>query len=86
MNPASVTAMLEQLESDGIVTRRQDEHDRRVWWVSLTPRGRREVGSAMAGWSERFSDAFSSTSDADLLVASQVIERLAETLEMVDPL
>ncbi len=40
LNPASVTAMLDQLEANGIVERRRDREDRRVRIVSLTDEGR----------------------------------------------
>ena len=36
LNPASVTAMLDQLESNGIVERRRGAEDRRMCMVSLT--------------------------------------------------
>ena len=40
LNPASVTAMLDQLEANGIVERRRGSQDRRVCMVSLTDKGR----------------------------------------------
>ena len=43
LNPASVTAMLAQLEANGIVERRRGSEDRRVCIVSLTDKGRRIV-------------------------------------------
>src|SRR5919198_3067652 len=45
LRPNSITAMLEQLERTGVVRRRQDETDRRVSWISLTDKGRAELGA-----------------------------------------
>jgi DNA-binding MarR family transcriptional regulator len=77
LNPASVTAMVDQLEARGLVQRRRDTHDRRVCWISLTDEGRSEVAEKEAGWSQRLAEVFTDTSDEDLETASRVIERLA---------
>jgi MarR family transcriptional regulator, organic hydroperoxide resistance regulator len=39
LNPASMTAMLDHLQADGIIERRRSSHDRRVCMVSLTDKG-----------------------------------------------
>lgn len=43
LNPASVTAMIDQLEGLGLVQRRRDVRDRRLCWVSLTEAGQAQV-------------------------------------------
>ncbi len=43
--PASVTKAVARLESDGLVTRRLDDRDRRVAWVALTPAGRTRLAN-----------------------------------------
>src|ERR1700730_11111335 len=50
LNPASVTAMLDQLEANGIVQRRRTAHDRRVCMVSLTDQGRAILDEKHAQW------------------------------------
>src|ERR1700730_12011814 len=50
LNPASVTAMLDQLEANGIVERRRGAQDRRVCLVSLTDRARAIVDEKRAHW------------------------------------
>jgi MarR family transcriptional regulator, organic hydroperoxide resistance regulator len=82
LNPASVTAMVDQLEGRGLVTRRRDEHDRRVCWISLTDEGRSEVAETEARWSRRLAEAFADMPDEDLDTASRVIERLAAVFEV----
>jgi DNA-binding MarR family transcriptional regulator len=36
---ANITGMVDRLERDGLVQRRRDEVDRRLWWVRPTPKG-----------------------------------------------
>ena len=83
LNPASVTAMVDQLEARGLVERRRDDHDRRVCWISLTDAGRLEVAEKEARWSRRLAEAFADTPDTDLETASRVLERLAAVFESV---
>ena len=82
LNPASVTAMVDQLEARGLVQRRRDDQDRRVCWISLTDEGRSEVAETEARWSRRLAEAFSDMPDKDLETASQVLERLAAVFEV----
>jgi DNA-binding MarR family transcriptional regulator len=85
LKPNSITAMLEQLELSGLVQRRQDEHDRRVWWISLTDAGRAEIGALQKGWNRRFDAAFADVPDRDLAAANRVLERLAQVFRDFDP-
>ncbi|MFN3742658.1 MAG: MarR family winged helix-turn-helix transcriptional regulator [Anaerolineales bacterium] len=38
-DPANVTRLVRQMEEKELLTRRRDSEDRRVVWVSLTPKG-----------------------------------------------
>jgi DNA-binding MarR family transcriptional regulator len=53
---ANITGMVDRLERDGLVERRRDAADRRLWWVKLTQKGK-DVLAAMneiqAQWFER---------------------------------
>lgn len=40
--PAAVTTLLDRMEKNGLIQRVRDEHDRRVVWVHLTEKGKRE--------------------------------------------
>jgi DNA-binding MarR family transcriptional regulator len=84
LRPNSITAMLEQLEQIGLIRRRQDDTDRRVWWISLTEQGRAQLAELQRQWKEHFADAFASTSNRDLLVAARVLERLADVFANFD--
>src|SRR5580704_10429994 len=50
LNPASITAMLDQLEANDIIERRRTKQDRRVCMVSLTDKGRAIVDERQANW------------------------------------
>ncbi|MBB6350489.1 MarR family winged helix-turn-helix transcriptional regulator [Nonomuraea muscovyensis] len=53
MSRAAVSALINTLERDGLVSRRQAEHDRRAVQLSLTPAGREAVRSAFLAHNER---------------------------------
>ena len=77
LKPGSTTAMLDNLEAEGLIQRRRDVLDRRVCWVSLTELGRTEAAEKEATWSRTLADFLAGTSEADLETAGQVFEKLA---------
>jgi DNA-binding MarR family transcriptional regulator len=81
LNPASVTAMLDQLESNGIVTRRRSTDDRRVCMVSLTEAGRAVVGDERVRWQELWEEHLKDLSEPQLLAAVQVMRTITQLLE-----
>jgi DNA-binding MarR family transcriptional regulator len=83
LNPASVTAMVDQLESRGLVARRRDDQDRRVCWISLTPDGHRQVNELRRTWHSKLRQGFADMSDKDILTAVRVIHRMADLMERV---
>jgi DNA-binding MarR family transcriptional regulator len=82
LNPASATAMVDQLEAQGLVQRERDVRDRRVCWISLTDQGRSKVADKEARWSQLLAEAFADITDDDLEAASRVLERLAAVFEI----
>jgi DNA-binding MarR family transcriptional regulator len=84
LRPNSITVMLEQLERSGVVKRRRDESDRRVWWVSLTSKGRAELAKLQREWDKEFADAFADTPPEHLEIASDVIEQVVRIFEGFD--
>lgn len=77
VSPATITAMIEQLLAQHVVKRRRDLDDGRVWWISLTNRGRVEVTRLKAEWDQRFAEALADVSDRHVEAASEVLERLS---------
>jgi DNA-binding MarR family transcriptional regulator len=76
--PATVTQMLDHLESDGLVARVRSERDKRVVLVSLTGRGRLEVEQRRARFEGRWREALSDFSDQELTAAAAVLDRLGQ--------
>jgi len=77
LTPASVTQMLESLEAAGLVARLRSDEDRRIVRSSLTARGRALVAEHRARMQPRWRAALAEFSDAQLLSAARVLERLA---------
>jgi MarR family transcriptional regulator, organic hydroperoxide resistance regulator len=81
LNPASVTAMLDQLEANGIVARRRSAHDRRVCMVSLTEAGRAVVGEQRARWQALWEERLKDLSEHQLLAALEVMRTITQLLD-----
>lgn len=78
LTPATVTQMLESLESQGLVTRIRSEQDRRVVLSSLTERGEQLVAERHAQMEPRWRAALDGLDDSELLIAARVLDRLAD--------
>lgn len=83
VSPATATQMLEALEHVGLVHRARSERDRRVVLTSLTERGRLLVEERRARYEPRWRRALAGFSDAELLTASAVLDRLREMFDQV---
>ncbi|HEX3901105.1 MAG TPA: MarR family transcriptional regulator [Mycobacteriales bacterium] len=81
LNPASVTAMVDQLEMRGLVSRHRDGHDRRQCWITLTDAGREQVEEKERYWRTRMAETFADVSRKDLRAATAIIERLALVMQ-----
>jgi DNA-binding MarR family transcriptional regulator len=81
LNPASVTAMLDQLESNGIIERRRAAHDRRVCLVSLTDQGRAIVDDKRVRWQALWEEHFGDMTELELLAALRVMRTMTQLLE-----
>ncbi|HEX3706473.1 MAG TPA: MarR family transcriptional regulator [Mycobacteriales bacterium] len=81
INPASVTAMIDQLESRGLVSRRRNGQDRRQCWISLTDAGREQVEKKERYWQARMTEIFSDVARKDIEAATKVIERAALVMQ-----
>jgi MarR family transcriptional regulator, organic hydroperoxide resistance regulator len=81
LNPASVTAMLDQLESSGIVQRRRTAHDRRVCMVSLTDKGRAIMDDKHAHWQALWNQHLADLSEEELAAALRVMRTIINLLD-----
>ena len=84
VTPATVTQMIDHLEADGLVTRTRSERDKRVVLVALTRAGRALVEERRARFEPRFHAALEGFSDADLLTAAAVLDRLRTMFDAFD--
>ena len=83
LNPASVTAMIDQLEAQGLVERRRDTHDRRSIKVSLTPAGRERVEQKERYLRARFDEFFADVTPGEVAAATKVLERAASMMATI---
>jgi DNA-binding MarR family transcriptional regulator len=81
LNPASVTAMLDHLESKGIVERRRGDRDRRVCMVTLTDRGRELVDEKRARFQARWEEHLGELSEPELLGALRAMRTMIRLLD-----
>jgi DNA-binding MarR family transcriptional regulator len=81
LNPASVTAMLDQLEANGIVERRRGVQDRRVCMVSLTDIGRSIVEDKRATWQALWEAHLGDLSEQELSAALRVMRTMTALLD-----
>jgi DNA-binding MarR family transcriptional regulator len=81
LSPASMTAMLDQLEEWGFVARRRSAEDRRQVLVSLTDEGRAKLAKKRAVWNEKFLAALGEHSDAELASAVRVMRTVGGFLD-----
>jgi DNA-binding MarR family transcriptional regulator len=81
VSPATMTAMLDHLEKDGMVARRRSETDRRQVIVSLTESGRELLAAKRAFWEQAWLEMLSHHSDDELSTAARVMHDLAGLLD-----
>jgi DNA-binding MarR family transcriptional regulator len=81
VSPAAVTAMLDELEADGIVSRRRGEADRRCVLVSLTDTGHDVLDRAKRRWRARWEEALHDVPAEDLQAAAGVMRAIAHLLD-----
>ena len=83
LNPATVTAMLDQLEAADIVARHRSTEDRRVCNVSLTPKGWEILEGQLARWQSMWEETLAGVSDRDLKAAVHVIQQITGLYEKI---
>jgi MarR family transcriptional regulator, organic hydroperoxide resistance regulator len=83
LSPASATEMLDGLEQGGLVRRERSKRDRRVVLISLTERGRVLVEQRRAEYEPVWRAALSEFSDAELVSAAAVLDRMARLFDEI---
>jgi len=78
LNPATITAILDQLEAADVVARHRGTDDRRTCNVSLTPQGWQLLERKRAHWYALWDERLADFSDRELETAAAVISQIAE--------
>jgi MarR family transcriptional regulator, organic hydroperoxide resistance regulator len=81
LTPATVTTILDQLETANIVERRRSTEDRRVCNVALTPEGWQLLERKLAAWRQLWSEHLSGYSDADIATATGIVQAVTGILD-----
>jgi len=81
LTPATVTTILDQLESANIVERRRSTEDRRVCNVALTPEGWRLLERKLAAWQHLWSEHLSGYSAKDIETATGIVQAVTGMLD-----
>ena len=83
ISPASMTAMLDQLERDGIITRRRSETDRRQVFVGLTEKGHVALQERRAAWEKLWQQELADHPPEDLEAAIRVMRSISQMIDGV---
>ncbi len=78
LSPASMTAMLDALEANGIVERHRSETDRRQVMVRLTEKGRERLAERKRAWQEHWDECMGCHTDEELEAAARVFHTMAD--------
>ena len=80
VSPATITNMLQRMERDGLIERRQDTRDQRVSRVYLTDAGRRAQQAAEATWRQLEEEAFAGLTLEERTMLSGLLHRVRKNL------
>lgn len=77
VTPATMTGMLDVLETRGVIRRERSLTDRRAMQIVLTDRGHELVAEARERWRQRWQEAMSDVPPEDLQAAIRVFGKVA---------
>jgi DNA-binding MarR family transcriptional regulator len=85
LTPATVTAILDQLEAAEIVQRHRSTEDRRVCNVSLTPKGWELLERKLRAWQNVWEERLSGFTEGEIETAARIIGQVTGILDSVSP-
>lgn len=77
---STATKMLARLERDGIIERRADGADGRVWLVHLTHKGKSLVQPVIAAWNEIETQLLDTFTEAERALLRRLLMQLTKNL------
>jgi DNA-binding MarR family transcriptional regulator len=83
LTPATMTAILDQLEGSNIVERRRSTEDRRVCNVALTPEGWQLLERRLAAWHGLWAERLSGFSEDEIETAGAILREVTGILDSV---
>ncbi len=84
LKQATITSVLDKLESKGLITRRRDSSDRRRVFIEPTNDGRKVVTNAPDLLQDRFNAQFDKLSDWEQALIISALERVANFMDAED--
>lgn len=85
LSQATVTGILDRLSQRKLITRRRNPRDKRRVIVRLTDSGRDLLDSAPSPLHGGLAEALRAMSDVERLTIHDVLERVAEIMDVADP-
>jgi DNA-binding MarR family transcriptional regulator len=80
VDQSTASRQLRPLEEQRLVTRAVDDNDRRVAWLSLTPKGQRVLERTSEVWLGDYEVALADWSDDDRAILGELLDRLRTDL------
>jgi DNA-binding MarR family transcriptional regulator len=77
----NITALIDSLESDGLVVRRAHPTDRRATVIELSPKATCEVALGCKAYKDRVAELFSDLSDSECKQFTRTLEKLWTRLQ-----
>lgn len=81
LTQATVTALVDKLERNGLVTRRRDTEDRRRIWIEITAAGKKALADSPDLLQDRFQVAFRKLPDWEQAMVITALERVSGMLD-----
>lgn len=76
LETSTMTGLIDRMERDGLVERRDDENDRRVQRINLTDKGRDVMRPALEAVDDVLATVFEGISPGDLSKTTDVLKRV----------
>lgn len=77
----NITALVDALEQDGLVERKEHPTDRRATVIDLTKKAKAELTLSCTGYKDKVSELFSELSDAECKEFTKTLEKLWNRLQ-----
>lgn len=77
----NITALIDSLESDGLVVRRAHPTDRRATVIELSPKAKDELGLGCTAYKDRVAELFSDLSESECKDFTRTLEKLWNKLQ-----